>query len=84
MVQLINCIFFIDYIDGQYDYKHESIKYRSIRQIIQMKMNNLVGIENIHLMDILKLIENNVKGKKYIMGNKFTIEVVNKNIAIIY
>ncbi len=64
--------------------EHESIKYRSIRQIIQMKMNNLVGIENIHLMDILKLFENNVKGKKYIMGNKFTIEIVKKNIAIIY
>lgn len=64
--------------------EHESIKTRAIRMIIQMKINNLVGIENIHLLDILKLIENNIKGKKYIMGNKFTIEIVKKNIAIIY
>lgn len=64
--------------------EHESIKYRAIRKIIELKMGNLVGIENIHLMDILKLFENNIKGKKYIIGNKFTIEILKKNIAIIY
>lgn len=64
--------------------EHESIKYRVIREIIDMKMNNLDGIENIHVIDILKLLENNIKGKKYIIGNKFTIEIVAKNIAIIY
>lgn len=64
--------------------EHESIKYRAIREIIELKMNNLDGIENIHVMDILKLLENNIKGKKYIIGNKFTIEVVKKNTAIIY
>lgn len=64
--------------------EHESIKYRAIRKIIEMKINNLEGVENIHVRDILKLIENNMKGKKYIIGNKFTIEIVKKNIAVIY
>lgn len=64
--------------------EHDSIKYRAIRKIIELETGNLVGIENIHLMDILRLIKNNIKGKKYIIGNKFTIEIVKKNIAIIY
>lgn len=64
--------------------EHESIKFRAIRKIIQLKIGNLDGIGNIHTMDILKLFENNIKGKKYIIGNKFTIEIVQKNIAIIY
>lgn len=64
--------------------EHESIKYRAIRAIIELKLGNLDGIENIHVMDIFKLLENNIKGKKYIIGNKFTIEIVKKNIAIIY
>ena len=27
---------------------------------------------------------NNIKGKKYIIGNKFRVEILQKNIAIIY
>lgn len=59
----------------------DSIKQRSIREIIYRKMNNVEGIENIHIMDILKLLENNIPRKKYIIGNKFTIEIMKKYIA---
>jgi len=38
----------------------------------------------IHINDLLNLLSNGQKGKKYIMGNKFKIEIINKNIAIIY
>ncbi len=64
--------------------EHDSIKNRIIRKIIEKKISNLDGIENIHVLDIIKLLKNNIKGKKYIIGNKFTIEIVKKNIAIIY
>lgn len=73
----------------EFDFSNEaleknSIKYRFIRKIIQRKTNSLDGIENIHIMDISKLFENNIKGKKYIIGDKFTIEIISKNIATIY
>lgn len=64
--------------------EHDSIKSRVIRKVVEKKISNLDGIENIHIMDIIKLLDNNIKGKKYIIGNKFTIEVLKKNIAIIY
>lgn len=62
----------------------ESVKKRVIRRIIEKKISNLDGIESIHVLDILKLLNNNIRGKKYIIGNKFTIEIVKKNTAIIY
>lgn len=64
--------------------EHESIKKRAIRKIIELKCETLDGIGNIHILDILELLNNNIKGKKYIIGNKFTIEIIKKNIAIIY
>lgn len=64
--------------------EHDSIKLRVIREIINLKIGNLDGIENIHVQDILKLLENNIKGKKYIIGNKFTVEILGKDLAIIY
>lgn len=62
----------------------ESIKQRSIREIIFRRLNNVEGISNIHVLDILKLLENNIPKKKYIIGNKFTIEIMKKYIAKIY
>lgn len=62
----------------------DSIKQRSIREIIHRRMNNVEGISNIHILDILKLLENNIPRKKYIIGNKFTIEILKKYIAKIY
>lgn len=64
--------------------EHKSIQKRIIRKIIEKKISNLDGIENIHVLDMIKLLNNNIKGKKYIIGNKFTIEIIKKNIAIIY
>lgn len=64
--------------------EHIAIKKRCVRKLLEIKMNNLDGIENIHIMDIIKLLDNNIKGKKYIIGNKFTIEIVKKNISSIY
>ena len=64
--------------------EHESIKLRALRKILEIKCGTLDGIGNVHIMDIKELLENNIKGKKYIIGNKFTIEIVKKNIAVIY
>ncbi len=64
--------------------EHPSIKNRAIRYIINEKIGNLDGIENIHINDIVNLLENNIKGKKYIIGNKFTMQITSKNIAVIY
>lgn len=64
--------------------EHPSIRRRAIRYIINKKLGNLDGIENIHIKDILNLLNNNIKGKKYIIGNKFTIQIIEKNIANIY
>ena len=55
-----------------------------IDYLIELKCETLDGIGNIHILDILELLNNNIKGKKYIIGNKFTIEIIKKNIAIIY
>ena len=64
--------------------EHDSIKKRAIRKIINLKCGTLDGIGNIHILDVLELFNNNMKGKKYIIGNKFTIEIIKKNIGIIY
>ena len=64
--------------------EHESIKRRCIRKIVEIKVGSIDGVENIHILDILNLLTNNITRKKYILGNKFTIEIVKKNIAIIY
>jgi tRNA(Ile)-lysidine synthase len=58
----------------------QSIKYRSIRKLIERVIGNLEGIENIHIEDILKLINSNIKNKKFIIGNKFTIILISKYI----
>ncbi len=63
--------------------EHIAIQTRSIRSILEIKLRNLEGIENIHIVDILKLLKNNIVGKKYIIGNKFNIEIISKNIAVI-
>lgn len=64
--------------------EHDSIKNRIVRKIIEKRISNLDGIESIHVLDIIKLLKNNIRGKKYIIGNKFTIEILKKNIAVIY
>ncbi|MDD3303507.1 MAG: tRNA lysidine(34) synthetase TilS [Clostridia bacterium] len=62
----------------------ESIACRLIREIINLKVGNLEGIENIHIQDVLTLLKHHIKGKKYCIGNKFTIEILGKDIVMIY
>lgn len=64
--------------------EHLAIQRRAIRKLLSMKMKNVDGLSYVHVNDILDLLEHNIKGKKYIIGNKFTIEIIQKNIAIIY
>lgn len=64
--------------------EHIGIQKRVIRKLIDLKVHNLDGLTNIHINDILELLKNGQKGKKYIMGNKFKIEIINKNVAILY
>ena len=63
--------------------QHRSIQNRVIRELIIIKNGNVESVENIHINDIIKLLTNNIKGKKYILGDKFNIEIIKKNIAII-
>lgn len=63
--------------------EQESIKLRAIRKILALKNGSLDGIGYIHIRDMMKLFENNLVGKKYSIGNKFTIEIIKKNIGII-
>ena len=65
-------------------HEHIAIKKRIIRSLLFKKLNTLDGIESIHISDILNLLEKNIKGKKYIIGNKFEICILKKNIAVIY
>lgn len=64
--------------------EHKALQIRVIRKIIELKLGNLNEIESIHVFDVLKLFKNNIKGKKYIIGKKFTIENIGKGISIIY
>lgn len=62
----------------------ECIKSRLIRHLITEKNGNLDGVGNVHINDVIKLLNSNIKGKKYIFGNKFTFEIIRKNIGVIY
>src|SRR5574344_16496 len=63
---------------------HIAISYRYIRKVIEMKLGNLDGISNIHILDIYDLLKKNINGKKYIFGNKFTIEILKNDMFVIY
>lgn len=81
IIEYNNCIKF-NYKDILKE--HIGIQKRAIRVLIDFKIHNLDGLSKIHINDILDLLNNAQKGKKYIMGNKFKIEIINKNIAMLY
>ena len=86
---LKNCIINSNKTNIRFDFsnilnEHKAIQSRVIRKLIELQIGDLNEIANIHILDILKLFETNIKGKKYIIGNKFTIENISKNIAVIY
>lgn len=61
----------------------DAIVYRCIRELIEMCTGNLIQVSLIHIKDIAKILEEHKTNKKFILGNKFEIEILNKNIAII-
>lgn len=63
---------------------HIAVSNRVIRKIISEKVGNLDLISNIHVNGIYILLKNGIKGKKYIIKNKFTIENLSKDTAVIY
>ena len=75
----LKIIFDFSYITKE----HEAIEKRAIRAILYKLLGNLDGIENIHINDIIRLLKNNKKGKEYIIGNKFSIKIVKKDVAVI-
>lgn len=54
------------------------VRYRLIRKILEDLLGNIQGIELIHIHDICELIQKCITGKKYIIGNKFEVEVLKK------
>ncbi|MEG0281648.1 MAG: tRNA lysidine(34) synthetase TilS [Clostridia bacterium] len=58
-----------------------AIVKRVLIALIQRVTGRLDGIEYIHINDVQRLIKTAVKGKKYILGNKYTVEIVDKSYA---
>lgn len=56
-----------------------AVRYRLIRKILEKLLGNVQGIELIHIQDICELIQKCITGKKYIIGNKFEVEVLKKH-----
>ena len=61
----------------------DAIIYRCIRELVEMCTGNLVQVSLTHIKDIAKILKEHKTNKKFILGNKFEIEILNKNIAII-
>lgn len=59
----------------------KAMQARIIRKILNELMGNIQGIEKIHVDDIIRLLKNNITNKKYVIGNKFTVTILRKNIA---
>ena len=58
------------------------MKYRLVRRIISELVGNVQNVEMIHIKDTCKLIEANITGKQYILGNKYKVVIMKKNIAV--
>ena len=72
-----------------YNYKYlmnedMAVRARCAKKIVERLLNNAQGLEKKHILDIIKLMQNNITHKKYIIGNKFTVEILKKNVANIY
>lgn len=57
----------------------DALKYRIVRKIITELLGNTKDIEMIHIKDTCDLIKSNIKGKRYILGNKYSVIIENKN-----
>lgn len=63
--------------------EHEAICYRCIRQLINMCTGNLIQVSRTHVNDIYTMLKKNLKSKVFIIGNKFSIKIIDKDVAII-
>lgn len=61
--------------------KKSSIKSRVILQAIEDILGTVKGIESKHLDDISNLFDNSITGKKFEIGNKFTINIEKNKVA---
>lgn len=59
----------------------EAMKYRIVRMILTELLGNVQNIEMVHVKDTCKLIETNITGKQYILGNKYKVQIIKKNTA---
>lgn len=59
----------------------EELKPRVVIKIITMLLSSAQGLEQVHIMDICKLLNNCITGKKYIIGSKFYVEIVKNRKA---
>lgn len=53
-----------------------------IRKAVEEIMGDINGLEYVHTNDIIKLLDTGVTGKKFIIGNKFEVEIEKKDKAI--
>ncbi len=60
----------------------DAMKFRLVRQILTELLGNVQNVEMIHVKDTCKLIEANITGKQYILGNKYKVVIVKKNTAV--
>lgn len=59
----------------------DGIKSRIMRKIIYELNGDVNSVESIHIKDMIKLLENNITNKQYILGNKFKLSVIKKYTA---
>lgn len=58
-----------------------NLKGRVVMCILSKLLNNTQGIEQIHIKDIIRLLDNCITGKKYIIASKFYVEIVKNKKA---
>lgn len=59
----------------------EELKPRVVIEVLKKLLGTAQGIEQVHITDICKLLNNCITGKKYIIGSKFYVEIVKNKKA---
>lgn len=59
----------------------KEIQPRVVRNILSYILESMQGIDSVHIEDICELLNKSITGKKYIIGNKFLIEVLKNKKA---
>lgn len=69
------------YTNKEFLNSSHGLKSRIVRKVLNELLGNLQCIEKIHVDDICKLITNNITGKRYIIGTKFEVKIIKKNVV---